>query len=253
MRDKQLTLYHGTNHEIPRPEYGEGKQNNDYGRGFYCTQNFEKAAAWAMRDISSPIVNEYSLDAGELKVFNFAELKTNILLHWAAVVIHNRSFKLGQQIEINNYNFLEKFFYIDLSNYDIIKGYRADDRYFRYAKDFLRNSITIAELGNAMFAGNLGTQTVLTSQRAFSQISFIKSHLITKRDKFESYDSIARKTAEEYEQMQKRKLASELSPSSVPMVLSNIVFLHNAKPDTDFDNFANRGKHEPSIRFLFSE
>ena len=36
-------LYHGSDHIITNPEYGHGSYANDYGRGFYCTENIELA------------------------------------------------------------------------------------------------------------------------------------------------------------------------------------------------------------------
>ena len=35
---------------------------------------------------------------------------------------------------------------IDISEYDLIIGYRADDSYFRFAEDFLNNSISVEKL-----------------------------------------------------------------------------------------------------------
>ena len=38
---------------------------------------------------------------------------------------------------------------IDISEYDLIIGYRADDSYFRFAEDFLNNSISVEKLERA--------------------------------------------------------------------------------------------------------
>ena len=38
-----MILYHGSNHIIDKPLYGAGKKYNDYGIGFYCTENIELA------------------------------------------------------------------------------------------------------------------------------------------------------------------------------------------------------------------
>lgn len=38
-----MILYHGSNHIIDKPLYGAGKKHNDYGIGFYCTENIELA------------------------------------------------------------------------------------------------------------------------------------------------------------------------------------------------------------------
>ena len=34
-----MLLYHGSDHVIEKPEFGAGKKHNDYGKGFYCTEN----------------------------------------------------------------------------------------------------------------------------------------------------------------------------------------------------------------------
>ena len=38
-----MTLYHGSENIIEAPEFGKGARNNDYGKGFYCTENIELA------------------------------------------------------------------------------------------------------------------------------------------------------------------------------------------------------------------
>ena len=38
--DNTIILYHGSNKIIKKPVYGAGKRYNDYGSGFYCTQDF---------------------------------------------------------------------------------------------------------------------------------------------------------------------------------------------------------------------
>ena len=35
-------LYHGSEFLIEKPEFGKGARHNDYGRGFYCTENSAK-------------------------------------------------------------------------------------------------------------------------------------------------------------------------------------------------------------------
>ena len=38
-----LKLYHGSEFIVEKPEFGKGARHNDYGRGFYCTENPELA------------------------------------------------------------------------------------------------------------------------------------------------------------------------------------------------------------------
>ena len=71
--------------------------------------------------------------------------------------------------------YLIKKFSIDYSNYDVIIGYRADDSYFSFARDFLQGSISYRQLSVALKIGNLGKQVVLISQKAFDSIRFIEA------------------------------------------------------------------------------
>ena len=73
-------------------------------------------------------------------------------------------------MEVMAKEFLIKNYHIDVGNYDVIKGYRADDSYFRFAEDFLNNTISIQKLEEAMYLGKLGEQIVLKSPRAFERI-----------------------------------------------------------------------------------
>lgn len=41
-------LYHGSEFLIEKPEFGKVARHNDYGRGFYCTENIELAREWAL-------------------------------------------------------------------------------------------------------------------------------------------------------------------------------------------------------------
>ena len=47
METLAIDLWHGSSRVIKHPEYGLGKPNNDYGRGFYCTRSVELAKEWA--------------------------------------------------------------------------------------------------------------------------------------------------------------------------------------------------------------
>ena len=67
---------------------------------------------------------------------------------------------------------LLKNFTVPYKDYDIITGYRADDSYFSFAQDFINGAISVRQLGNAMKLGNLGTQFVIKSKKAFNAIQY---------------------------------------------------------------------------------
>ena len=95
-----LTIYHGSNKVIERPEYKKGKKTNDYGIGFYCTQHYKLACEWAAksRDVQG-WVNKYSIDTKELKILDLTDKKYSIL-NWLAILLENRTFTLTSPISI---------------------------------------------------------------------------------------------------------------------------------------------------------
>ena len=46
--DKLITIYHGSEIIVEQPTFGEGRKNNDFGLGFYCTAIEELAKEWAV-------------------------------------------------------------------------------------------------------------------------------------------------------------------------------------------------------------
>ena len=42
-------IYHGSDHILSKPKFGYGKTYNDYGVGFYCTENPNMAKEWGFR------------------------------------------------------------------------------------------------------------------------------------------------------------------------------------------------------------
>ena len=55
----KLTIYHGSQKLIQQPVYGAGNVRNDYGLGFYCTENVDLAKEWACTEENSGYANCY--------------------------------------------------------------------------------------------------------------------------------------------------------------------------------------------------
>ena len=64
----RIELLHGSDHVIERPDLRLGKMNNDYGQGFYCTQDPELAKEWACKDIEGGFANAYDFDGKEISL-----------------------------------------------------------------------------------------------------------------------------------------------------------------------------------------
>jgi len=169
-----VTLFHGSTKIIEKPEYGKGNPRNDYGLGFYCTENLELAKEWASSSRIGGFANAYMLDISELSVINLKSPEFGIL-DWLAVLVNNRIFSVPGPLAIEAKEYITAHFLPDLSLFDAVRGYRADDSYFTFAMDFLNNTISLRQLSRAMALGELGEQFMIKSRRAFSLIQYIRS------------------------------------------------------------------------------
>ena len=167
----KLILYHGSQKIVEKPLFGAGKPYNDYGLGFYCTQNIELAKEWACPIIEDGFANCYELETEGLSILDLQQ-EPFCMLHWLAILVNNRRFDLDTAVLRRGVFYLTQNFLPDLAVYDLIKGYRADDSYFSFAKSFLSNQISYSQLCTAMKLGKLGEQIVLKSQTAFERINF---------------------------------------------------------------------------------
>ena len=170
----ERTLYHGSQIILEKLEYGKGARNNDYGRGFYCTEEIELAKEWACAKQTNGYVNIYKLDLEGFRVLNLNSGKYHIL-NWLALLADNRTYWQNGSIAEEGKRYLKKHFLLDISEYDVIIGYRADDSYFSFAQDFVAGTISLQKLSEAMRLGKLGEQIVLKSPQAFEKIQYVKS------------------------------------------------------------------------------
>lgn len=169
--DTKLTLFHGSEKIIETPTFGEGKKNNDFGLGFYCTESEELAKEWAVSSLRDGFANRYILDTEYLNILNLNSPDYTIL-NWIAMLVEHRLFSIKTPVARRAKKYLIDNFGINVNAYDLITGYRADDSYFDYAESFLNNAISVEQLAKAMRLGKLGEQVVLKSKFAFSKIQY---------------------------------------------------------------------------------
>lgn len=58
-------LYHGSRDIIQQPVFGYGKKYNDYGLGFYCTEDINMAKEWAATANQNGYANCYELECND--------------------------------------------------------------------------------------------------------------------------------------------------------------------------------------------
>ena len=176
-------LYHDKKNNKEKPIYGYGKKYNDYGLGFYCTEDFEMAKEWAARKDNDGFVNIYEFETNNIKILHLNSKKYTTL-HWLTILLQNRTFDITTPLAYEAKEYLIKNFSIDKEKYDVIIGYRADDSYFSFAQDFINGSISYRQLSNSMRLGKLGEQFVLISKKAFDNITFKDSYIVSNKEQY---------------------------------------------------------------------
>lgn len=163
------TIYHGSAKCVGKPIFGQGRVENDYGLGFYCTESLELAREWACFEPKDGFANRYRFETDGM---NILDLEGNdfSILHWLSLLVSNRRLSLTSPVAVLGAKYLREHFPVDVSAVDVIVGYRADDSYFQFARAFLSNTISVAKLSRAMRLGGPDRQFVLKSEKAFSRI-----------------------------------------------------------------------------------
>ena len=193
-----MIIYHGSKDIIEKPEFGKGNKKNDYGLGFYCTENVELAKEWACsNNETNGYANQYEIDLSAYKVLDLREEKYSIL-NWMALLLKFRTFDVNTPISAQAKEYILENFYVNVEEYDVIIGYRADDSYFSFAKDFINNTISVEQLAEAMRLGELGIQIVLKSKRAFDTVKYISYELAECKEYYVKRVSRDKKARETY-------------------------------------------------------
>lgn len=174
-----IQFFHGTDHIIEVPDIQIGNPHNDYGKGFYCAREDEMAREWACKKNTDGFVNSYAFDIDGLKVLNLLD-GNHTVLNWIALLLQFRTFQLDSEVAIDARDYIIDRYSIDLSGYDVVVGYRADDSYFQYAESFVSNTLPLRSLNKALRLGKLGEQTVVISQKGFDHLSFIDAYPVSK-------------------------------------------------------------------------
>lgn len=111
-----MKVYHGSTEVVRYPLVSKGRQNLDFGQGFYITDIMKQATDWATRPINKDkpqYLNIYEFDSERVKLEGYNYVKFEEYDgYWLDFVITNRH---GEKPEVE---------------YDIVEGGIANDRVF---------------------------------------------------------------------------------------------------------------------------
>ena len=121
------------------------------------------------------MVNQYRIDERRwdfLKILDLTRKNSFNVLNWIAILMHFR--KLEISFERRNkpaLEWLSKYF-IDVREYDVVIGFRADDSYFRFPSSFVSGELSLDDLEEIFLLGDLGKQYAFMSQKALNALRF---------------------------------------------------------------------------------
>lgn len=147
-----ITIYHGSNVVVEKPQILVSGFYKDFGYGFYCTNIEKQAKKWALTKSGNSVVSYYKyapLDG--LQILSFPKMTDEWL---DFVVACRRGIK---------------------HNYDIVEGPMADDQIWDYVEDFMEGKITREAFWVLAKFKYPTHQIVFCTQKALESISFEKS------------------------------------------------------------------------------
>jgi len=183
-------LYHGTLNADLKPIYGGGMDYHDYGNALYCTEDLEAAKEWACQheDVSEAYIYTYDLSIDELSsVLNLNKMEP---VYWLSALAQYRFGRRESNVRRNRRLAFIEAFPVDCEQYEVIEGWRADDRYFAYLNYFLGLDISYEAVIEAMRLGDLGQQVVIKGEKAYACLEQIGDKLTISGEDYINYNKL---------------------------------------------------------------
>ncbi len=233
---REIKVFHGSDHILKEPYYMGGKDDNDYGNGFYTTEYEERAVSWAVLNgkPENSIVNIYRLNMDGL---NILDLNSCGILAWIAEVVANRGTNQESTGIVGRE--LVRLYRPQTDQADIIKGYRADDSYTQVIEAFLLNQINISEVERMFYKGSLGNQIFLKSPRAFEHIRWEAAYSVTEQGTEGNEDMKARREVNRF--LSERTKAILVNGYQVPGITARYAINHPLVYHKEEDYYDNPG------------
>ena len=147
-----VTIYHGSNVLVEKPQIIVSGFYKDFGFGFYCTNLETQARKWALTKRGDSVVSVFSyMEDAAMKVLSFPKMTDEWL---DFVVACRRGVK---------------------HDYDIVEGPMADDQIWDYVEDFMDGSITREAFWVLAKFKYPTHQIVFCTQRSLSTLKFERS------------------------------------------------------------------------------
>lgn len=172
----------------------------------------QKNGAVCRPDETIGYVHKFSLNIDTLRILDFQNYG---ILSWLAELMKHRDASDSRRYRVLKEKFIEKYG-IDTSEYDVIKGWRANASYFYIAKEFVKDNIDVDILEELLSLGNLGIQYCIKSKVAYENLEEFVDEVIEVpysefNEKYNERDINARKRMRELLDSDKNKVSNVFS------------------------------------------
>ena len=155
-----------------------GRENNDFGRGFYCGETSDQASSFVSRFPSSCIYM-IKFNDKDLKKVNF-----DVNQEWMLAIAYYRG-----TLETYKEHPLIKKIIDKVNKADYIYAPIADNRMYRIIEQFIDGLITDEQCKHCLAATNLGKQFVFLTEKATSNLEIIERCYLSNAER-EYYQNI---------------------------------------------------------------
>ena len=170
----KITLYHGGYQEIREPDLNRGREDIDFGVGFYLTPDIEMAKRYAY-NWGIPVVSVYEVDLDALTKYEFS-----LNEEWLDYIKQNYHFKDSL-----------------VDKYDILIGPSADNTIF--CESMLYDYFSIDKVSEFFNSVGYPVQYVLKTPTATKHCHFVESFTLTEEEKTKCHELFLEELHRSYE------------------------------------------------------
>lgn len=163
----KIVLYHGSTVSIEHPLANVGRDDLDFGKGFYLTAIIEQAQQWAVRiqlikGVSEAIINVYELDWDKMISDSYRVLRLEKYdRQWLDFIVASRN---GEKPWVY---------------YDLIEGGVANDKVIDTVEDYISGTITVEQALGQLIYAKPNHQICLLNQSIIDRyLHFVKSYVV---------------------------------------------------------------------------
>lgn len=207
MDTNKLILYHGSPVRDFVPFYGGGKDYHDYGKGLYCVYGTETglslAKEWACQheDHNYAYIYIYEFDYTGINPELILNLSDYEPIYWLSILARHRYSANETNMQRQRRLRMTEMFFVDCEKYEIIKGWRANDKYYAFLSLFLSEAISYEAVKTALSIGDLGDQFVIKGKIAYNNCKRIEVIAITPEEYANFYKSYHEKDEKSRQQL----------------------------------------------------